>query len=251
MSPPTPTRTRIHTTEPGAAAARASGEVPQLLRLLHLASPALPIGAFHFSQGLEYAVEAGWVRDERSALEWIGGIAQASLATLDLPVLYRLHAAWVLDDHESVLRWNAFLIACRETAELRLEDRHLGAALLRVLAELELTSELFPATTAHAHAGVAHATAFAFACARWNIVPLDVLRTFAWTWAENQMLAAVKLVPLGQSAGQRLLHALGTQIGTLCTRAVSLMDSDIGVSSSLQAVASGRHETQYTRLFRS
>ncbi len=90
------------------------------------------------------ALEAGWVRDERSALEWIGGIAQASLATLDLPVLYRLHAAWVLDDHVSVLRWNAFLIACRETAELRLEDRHLGALLLRVLAELELSTELFP-----------------------------------------------------------------------------------------------------------
>ncbi len=251
MSAPTRTRTHIPTTEPGVAQAATSTEVPQLLRLLHLASPALPIGAFHFSQGLEYAVEVGWVRDERSALEWIGGIAQASLATLDLPVLYRLHAAWVLDDHESVLRWNAFLIACRETNELRLEDRHLGASLLRVLAELELSTELFPATTAHEKAGVAHATAFAFACARWNIASLDVLRTYAWAWAENQMLAAVKLVPLGQSAGQRMLHALNTKIDTLSARASHLMDSDIGVSTSLQAVASARHETQYTRLFRS
>jgi urease accessory protein len=111
--------------------------------------------------------------------------------------------------------------------------------------------ELFPATTAHEHAGVAHATAFAFAFARWNIASLDVLRTYAWAWAENQMLAVVKLMPLGQSAGQRMLHALNTQIDTLSARASHFMDSDIGVSTSMQAVASGRHETQYTRLFRS
>jgi urease accessory protein len=244
-----PIRTRIRTTEPHATPAMS--QVPALLRLLHLASPALPIGAFHFSQGLEYAVEAGWVRDERSAFEWIAGIARGSLATLDLPVLYRLHAAWVLDDSEAVLRWNAFLVACRETAELRAEDRHLGAALLRVLTELGLTTELFARTTAHDQAGVTHATAFAFACARWNIAPLDVMRTYAWAWSENQVLAAVKLVPLGQSAGQRLLHALYTQIDSWSTRASHLMDSDIGLSAGCQSLASARHETQYTRLFRS
>jgi urease accessory protein len=243
------TRTRIPTPEP--ASAPATGTVPPLLRLLHLASPALPIGAFHFSQGLEYAVEAGWVRDERSALEWIGGIAQGSLATLDLPVLYRLHAAWILDDHESVCRWNAFLVACRETAELRAEDRHLGAALMRVLAELGLTTELFSRTHDPDPVGVTHATAFAFACARWNIGFLDALRTYAWAWAENQVLAAIKLVPLGQSAGQRLLHALNTQIDIWSVKAGDLMDSDIGISTCGQSLASGRHESQYTRLFRS
>ncbi len=106
-------------------------------------------------------------------------------------------------------------------------------------------------STAHEQAGVAHATAFAFACARWKIASLDVLRTHARAWAENQTLAAVKLVPLGQSAGQRTLHALNTKIDTLSARAGHLMDSDIGVSTSLEAVASGRPETQYTRLFRS
>src|SRR3954467_3688868 len=109
------TRTRIRTIEPAAVVvARRSSDAPQLLRLLHLASPALPIGAFHFSQGLEYAVETGWVRDEASALEWIGGIAQGSVATLDLPVLWRLQAAWTRNDVEALRRWNAFLIACRE-----------------------------------------------------------------------------------------------------------------------------------------
>ncbi len=251
------TRTLIHTSERQAAPAPNSGiiiagdEVPQLLRLLHLASPALPIGAFHFSQGLEYAVEAGQVRDEASALDWIDGIAGASLATLDLPVLHRLHAAWRANAPPDVLRWNVFLIACRETAELRAEDRHLGAALLRVLAEFELATDLFRADFTGEQAGVAHATAFALACARWNIAPLATLQTYAWAWAENQVLAAVKLVPLGQSAGQRILHALHPRLGAYSTRAIELLDSDIGVATSLQAVASGRHETQYTRLFRS
>jgi len=241
--------TRTHTAEPRPAAI--ANDVPQLLRLLHLASPALPIGAFHFSQGLEYAVECGWVKDEASALEWIDGVASSSLATLDLPVLDRLHAAWRQADHAGVQRWNAFLIASRETEELRAEDRHLGSALLRVLVELELTTDLFPLNAANTPPGVAHASAFAFACARWNIAPPSCASTYAWAWAENQVLAAVKLVPLGQSAAQRMLHALCARIPLLVERAHKLTDSDIGISTALSAVASGRHETQYSRLFKS
>jgi urease accessory protein len=246
----TRTRTPIPTAEPRVDAPPA-GDVPQLLRLLHLASPALPIGAFHFSQGLEFAVDAGWIRDEAGALEWIGGVAGSSLATLDLPVLHRLHAAWLASDDDAVCHWNSFLLACRETQELRAEDRHLGAALLRVLAELELRQDLFPARATLEPGGVAHATAFAFACARWHIESLPALQTYAWAWVENQVLAAVKLVPLGQSAGQRMLHALNARLGALATRAVDVMDSDIGVSTFRQGIASARHEVQYTRLFRS
>jgi urease accessory protein len=222
-----------------------------LLRLLHLASPALPIGGFHFSQGLEYAVEGGWVRDEAGALDWIGGIAGASVATLDLPVLYRLQAAWKQNDYLAVHRWNALLIASRETAEFRAEDRHLGSALLRVLVELQVTTDLFGAAASQHPVGVAHATAFALACARWDIDPRSAVQTYAWSWAENQVLAAVKLVPLGQSAGQRLLHALIPRLDAYSARAAELLDTDIGVSTALSAVASGRHEIQYTRLFRS
>jgi urease accessory protein len=246
----TPTRTHIRTADPPAADAFASA-APQLLRLLHLASPALPIGAFHFSQGLEYAVECGWVKDEASALEWIKGLASASLTTLDLPVLERLRNAWRQDDTQDVLRWNAFLIASRETEELRAEDRHLGSALLRVLVELELTTGLFPLNAANTRPGVSHATAFAFACSRWGIEPTACSLTYAWAWVENQVLAAVKLVPLGQSAAQRMLHALCARIPLLVERAHKLTDSDIGISTALSAVASGRHETQYSRLFKS
>jgi urease accessory protein len=253
MSRRTPrTRTPIPITpETSAPADNPAGDSSHaLLRLLHLSSPALPIGAFHFSQGLEYAIDAGWVTDEASALEWIGGIAEHSLATLDLPVLHRLQSAWRAADHEAVRRWNAFLIACRETEELRLEDRHLGAALLRVLGEFAVTTELFPAGRLNPD-GVSHATAYALACARWDIAPLAALQAYAWAWTENQVLAAVKLVPLGQSAGQRMLHALGSRLVVLAERARGLADADIGIATSLSAVASGKHEVQYTRLFRS
>lgn len=238
-------RTRTLTAE---AAPAGVAETPQLLRLLHLASPALPIGAFHFSQGLEYAVDAGWVHDADTALEWIDGVAHGNFGTLDLPVLQRLNDAWAANDRDGVLRWNAFLLAARETEELRAEDRHMGAALMRVLAELELTTEILPAGP---RPGTAHATAFAFACTRWNIASLAAAQSFAWAWAENQVLAAIKLVPLGQSAGQRMLHALTPRLGALAGQSVGYADSDIGISTALQAVASARHETQYTRLFRS
>jgi urease accessory protein len=248
MSRPRTTHTRIHTEAPPSAAA---SDGLQLLHLLHLASPALPIGAFHFSQGLEYAVDAGWVKDEASALDWIGGIASSSLATLDLPVLDRLRNAWRREDFQAVHQWNAFLIASRETEELRAEDRHLGSALLRVLAELELTTDLFPLNASKSRLGVAHACVFAFACARWNIEGQACLQTYAWAWAENQVLAAVKLVPLGQSAAQRMLHALCARIPLLVERAHKLTDSDIGISTVLCSVSSGRHESQYSRLFKS
>ena len=251
MSRPRIIRTHTRTAEPAAAAGPDAQASLQLLRLLHLASPALPIGAFHFSQGLEYAVESGWVTDEATTFEWIGGIAAASLGTLDLPVLLRLQAAWRQNDNAGVLRWNSFLIACRETGELRAEDRHLGAALLRVLAEMDLETELFSSNAAKSVVGVSHATAFAFACARWNIEPRASLQTFAWAWIENQVLAAVKLVPLGQSAAQRMLHRLTARIPPLVEQAHKLTDSDIGISTASNAVASGRHETQYSRLFRS
>jgi len=166
-------------------------------------------------------------------------------------VLLRLQDAWTRDDAGGILQWNSFLIASRETEELRAEDRHLGAAMLRVLAEMDLSTELFSANAAKSVMGMSHATAFAFACARWSIEPRAAMQTFAWAWIENQVLAAVKLVPLGQSAAQRMLHRLIARIPPLVEQAHKLTDSDIGISTALNAVASGRHEAQYSRLFRS
>lgn len=218
-----------------------------LLRLLQLVSPALPIGGYHFSQGLEYAIEANWVRDEASALAWIRGLARSTVGTLDVPVLMRLHAAWSANDFDAVERWSRFLIASRETAELRAEDRHLGRSLAKVLAELGFIE----ARAWMSRPDATFASLFTLACVRWDIAVDVGASGYLWTWAENQVLAAVKAIPLGQSAGQRMLDALIADIPSIADDAGRMSDDDIGSAAPLHLIASAAHETQYTRLFRS
>lgn len=220
---------------------------PALLRLLQLVSPALPIGGYNFSQGLEYAIEAGWVRDEASALDWIAGLMHASVGTLDLPVLRRLHQAWSANDVETVDRWSRFLIASRETSELRAEDRHLGRSLAKVLAEAGVAR----AGGWQRRADATFATLFALGCTHWHVGMDQCAWGYLWTWAENQVLAAVKAVPLGQSAGQRMLDALIAQIPQVAQCAAAKEDEGIGSAAPMHLIASAAHETQYTRLFRS
>jgi urease accessory protein len=217
-----------------------------LLRLCHLVSPALPVGAYAYSQGLEYAVHAGWVHDEASTLDWLSGLAHHAIGTLDLPLLLRLQRAWLANDLSSVRAWSAHLIAARETAELRAEELHLGRALARVLVEMEIGE-----AADWQQAAPAFATMFSLAAARWRINVADTLAGYLWAWSENQVLAAVKLVPLGQSAGQRLLHRLTAAMPAIIERAQTLGDESIGVGTVSQVFASALHESQYTRLFRS
>jgi urease accessory protein len=217
-----------------------------LLRLFHLVTPALPVGAYAYSQGLEYAVQAGWVRDEASAHEWLHGLLRAGVGTLDLPIVLRLYTAWSAEDARAVERWNDALVAARESAELRAEERHLGGALARVLIELG-----FGEARQWLDRSAAFATLFALAAVRWRIPPAAALSGYLWAWTENQVLAAVKLVPLGQSAGQRLLHGLAGMAVPILERALSIPEDAIGVGTVSVAIASARHESQYSRLFRS
>jgi urease accessory protein len=221
-----------------------------LLRLLHLCSPTLPIGAFAYSQGLEPATSAGWVSDEESARLWITGLVRHQLATLDLPILARLYAAWGeadADEAPAVARWSAFLMASRPSAELQTEERQLGAALARVLTGLGLRE----AGAWTARPELTYVTMFALAARRWE-VPLEAAaQGFAFTWVEAQTSAAMRLVPLGQSAGQRILVAGAAEIPDAVTRALTIADDDLGASSPRLAIASAWHETQYSRLFRS
>lgn len=216
-----------------------------LLHLLHLASPALPIGSFHFSQGLEYAVAQGWVRDETSAADWIEGLAECALGRLDLPVLSRVFQACDAQDLAAIRRWNAFLLAARETSELRAEDLHMGASLAKVLTEHGVDVGRFEIRDP------TYATVFAIACSGWRVPGADALTTYAWAWAENQVLGAIKLVPLGQSAGQRILRRLTGVLPSIVGASANIEDDEIGIGALMHAVASARHETQYTRLFRS
>jgi len=217
-----------------------------LLRLLQLVSPALPVGAYAYSQGLEYAVSANWVFDEESTFEWLHGVGRLGVGSLDLPILLRLHRSCLEGDEAQVRRWTARLIASRETQELRAEDLQMGRALARILADCGLED-----ARTWERGRPAFATLFALACARWGIGRRETLAGYMWSWTENQVLAAVRLVPLGQTAGQRLLQRLSGGIPSLLERALAVSDEQIGSSAISQLLASSLHETQYTRLFRS
>lgn len=217
------------------------------LRLWQLISPTLPVGAYAYSAGLEYAVECGWINNESIALEWISGQLQHNLCTLDVPVLARLYQAWLSDDIEAVQSWNQFLLASRESHELRSEDAHLGAALAQLLPELELKEALAWQTPQQS----SYANLFALAAARWQIPLEDTAQGYLWAWGENQVAAAIKLIPLGQTAGQRIISQLSQQLPTAVNRGLSLDDDDIGAMAPAVAIASAKHETQYSRLFRS
>lgn len=217
------------------------------VRLLQLVSPSLPIGAFTYSQGLEWAVERRWVDDEESLATWLDELLHGPLARTDLPLLARLHAAAADDDLDRFARLADEALAWRESAELRAEERQKGRALGAVLDGLE--SGLDPAWR-HA-AGSGYLAGFAWACARWAVPVTQAAEGYAYGWLENQVIAAVKLVPLGQAAGQRVLHRLATRLPALVDGALACDDAALGASATTLAIASACHESQYTRLYRS
>lgn len=217
------------------------------IRLWQLLSPAMPIGAYAYSRGLEYAVAAGWVCGEAGAAEWIGGQLRHSVQRLDIPVFARLYRAWAAGDPEGLEHWNAFLLAARESAELRAEDRHLGAALARLLRDLGIEE----ARPGRPERPWGFAAPFALATERFGIALEEAALAYAWVGCEQLVAAAVKLIPLGQTAGQRLLLGLGAMIPDVVRAGCALDDEDLGGSGPGLGIASARHETQYTRLFRS
>jgi urease accessory protein len=218
-----------------------------LLRLLQLVSPTLPIGMYSYSQGFERAVDDGWIRSEADAGEWIRGVLERCVSRVDLPILARLHEAWLAGDQAAVDRWTSTLVACRETTELRDEDRQTGQALARLIQALGL-GDAQPWTR---RPDATLATLFSLTAARWGIARRETVTGYLWSWLENQVLCAVKLVPLGQVAGQRLLQDLAAGLPARVEEALTLSDEEIGGSVFAFALASSRHEMQYSRLFRS
>ncbi|WP_028312680.1 urease accessory protein UreF [Derxia gummosa] len=214
-----------------------------LLGLLHLASPALPVGAFAYSQALEAAVEHGIAAGEPQALAWIRDHLRLVVARVEAPLWLRLHAAALAGDDAGFAELNARFIALRETAELRAEAVQTGASLARALPALGVAA---PACDP-----LAFCAGFAWTCARLGLPAREGLAAYLWAWAENQVLAAVKLVPLGQMAGQRMLVALHPEVEAAVATAAALGDDDLGSAALGLAIESARHESQYSRLFRS
>ena len=223
-----------------------SGQMAELalLRLMYLVSPALPIGAYAYSQGQEYAVDSGWIHDAETLCDWLGGLLRTGLAQLDLPLLARSYRAWCSADDDAITHWNNALRANRETHELLFEDEQLGLALGRILATHGITRQALLAKPSYV-------SVFALAGAEWHI-PLDsLMQGFVWSWLENQVAAGSKTIPLGQTQAQHIFAKLTPEIPELCRRALTLEDEDIGAGLPGLALASCLHERQYSRLFRS
>lgn len=216
-------------------------------RLWQLMSPTLPVGAYSYSGGLEFAIEAGWVSDAEGVADWLRGQLMHTLGRVDVPLLARLHDCWLRHDSEGVAAHSRWLRASRETRELAAEDQHLGRALARLLVELDIAE----AKAWMTHPDTSWAGLYALALARWEIPLNEGADAYLWAWCENQVAAAIKLVPLGQTAGQRLLLDLAEPIGEAAAMGLQLDDDAIGGTAPGVAIASSLHETQYSRLFRS
>ena len=217
------------------------------VRLLQLASPALPVGAYSYSQGLEPAIESGIVTDAASAGGWIGDILELAVAPMEAPMFLRLASAWSANDYAAVARWNEEFVASRETAELRAETLQMGHSLRILLRDLGVEDTARLDEIEH----LAYPTAFAFAVAAWRIDALEALSAYLFAWIENQVMAAIKAVPLGQTQGQRMLGTLAQRIDAIVERAALARDEDLFNFAPGLALASARHETQYSRIFRS
>jgi urease accessory protein len=221
-----------------------------LSRLLQLASPMLPVGAYCYSQGLEWAIESGEVKNVASAQAWIGDSLQIYQARFELPVLYRLYQAWQAGDLAAVQAWDSFYQAGRDTAEGWAETRQMGYSLRRLLNDLKPMSETLVAQV-NSLESPAFPTLYAAIAQHWQIPPEQALHGYVWGWLENQASAAMKTVPLGQVAGQTILLAMGEQLPQVVAGAMALPEDAMSNFNPLLSIAGCQHETQYSRLFRS
>lgn len=238
-------RRAIARRKPAAALSAAS-----LLQLMWLASPALPVGGFSYSEVLESAVEAGQVTTEAQASQWLQDQLALSLARSELAVMAKAFGAWQRDDLATLTELNAWVATTRESSEMRQQTEQMGRSLTAWIknrgqedARVAALESLAPAPT--------WPVAFALAAAQTGAPLREALLSFAFGWAENMVQAALKAVPLGQNSGQRILSALCGAIPDWVDHAISLMDSERQAFTPMLAILSAQHETQYSRLFRS
>lgn len=234
-------RQKLEVVAPAAAAGR--GELEAIGALLQLSSPALPVGAYSYSQALESAIDKGIVSDAATAQVWIAASLKLVLGRYEAPVWCRLRAAWDAQDRSRFSDWNHEFIASRETRELRAETLQMGYSLRQLL--MATGPEDIPS------GDLCFPAAHACASALWDVPPSLALYGYLYSWLENQVMAALKAVPLGQVSGQKLLIAVRPQIAGVVEQAFAMPDEDLSTQAPMLGLLSSQHETQYSRLFRS
>jgi urease accessory protein len=218
-----------------------------LARLLQLSSQALPIGGYSHSQGLEAAIDQQLVTGEDSLLRWVSDVLEFSMESFEIPSMRSMAAAWVRNDSAAIATLNQEFLSSRESAEIRAAAVQMGFSLCTLVCTLP---DLPPGTinTLRTIREPSLPCVWSATTTAWEIEPRDSVLGYLWAWAENQVLVAMKAVPIGQSAGQRVLLAMGSRIADVADR--DSVDDYSNFSPGL-AILSSQHETQYSRLFRS
>jgi urease accessory protein len=231
------------------AASVAPPSTPALLQLIWLASPALPIGGFSYSEGLEAAIDHGLVHDEHSAAEWLVDQLHLTQSRGDMVVLGQMITAWQAGDDTRLEALSQWVHATRETAELRLQSEQMGRSMLEWLRNQDAIDDR---TIVMCNRWVpTYPLMFALALSRTGSPLEQCLQAYAFGWSENMVQAAIKSVPLGQNSGQRILTKLAQHIAPAVTHALQVTDDTRQAFSPMLAILSAQHETQYSRLFRS
>lgn len=222
------------------------------LGLIWLASPALPVGGFSYSEGLESAVESGRVTDEATASEWLAQQLHLTLARADLAVIALAVDAFRAGDQDTIRALDNWVLQTRETSEFRAQTEQMGRSLGEWMRTLDASNSPNPADSPQApNANWTYPVAFALAASRGNATPRAILLAFTFGWAENMVQSAIKSIPLGQSSGQRILARLAREIPAAADHALHLDTDARQAFSPMLAILSAQHETQYSRLFRS
>jgi urease accessory protein len=218
------------------------------LAILQLASPALPVGAYSYSEGLEMLIEDGTITNVENLQDWLKSELLYGSIRLDAAIMLRGFYAVKSGDIQALKRWNLWLSAARDTEELRAASWQMGRSLMQLLGKLE--PDILPVVNAVGYPSN-YAIAFAIACAHWDINIQACLLAYLHSWANNLITAGIKIIPLGQTAGQELLLSLQSLLTTTVGEILTMTDDDLGCCNWGLSLASMQHEIQYTRLFRS
>ncbi len=244
--------TRMTTAAAAMTTTAMATDTPALLQLIWLASPALPVGGFSYSEGLEAAIDHGLVHDEASCTRWLTDQLLLTQARGDMAAIAQAVPAWQAMDTQRLQQLNTWVLATRESSEMRLQTLQMGRSMLEWLRSLQDHSPATPpALQCLAALPPTYPLSYALALACTQAPLEQALQAYAFGWAENMTQAALKAVPLGQSSGQRMLATLARKIPEAVQTALSLTDDTRQAFSPMLAILSSRHETQYSRLFRS
>jgi urease accessory protein len=221
-----------------------------MLNLLQLASPALPLGGYSYSEGLETLVETGRITSAAQLKAWMDASLRYGTIQLEAAIAIRAYRCMISEDFPQLTAWNQWLSASKETSELRQQSWQMGQSLMRLLLDLEEQPQVATCVES-VPPPWNYAVAFGIGAACWQIDEPEAILGYLHSWASNLIGAGIKLIPLGQTAGQKLLKSLHPDLEICGDRSLQLSDDELASCSWGLGLASMAHETQYTRLFRS